>query len=98
MELILEMNRRALLKTSALIAGSAFAGRVVGQKGGMPPASPEVNISTGRIRGSVNRGVFVFKGIPYGADTAPRRFMSPIPPTPWGGIRETNIFGPRAPQ
>jgi para-nitrobenzyl esterase len=50
------------------------------------------------VRGSIDRGIRVFKGIPYGADTAPRRFMAPIPPLPWIGIRNTTNFGPRAPQ
>ncbi len=54
--------------------------------------------SSGRVRGYIDNSIHVFKGIPYGADTAPRRFMPPIPPKPWEGIRLALEFGPRAPQ
>ena len=46
----------------------------------------------------MDRGIYAFRGIPYGADTAPRRFMAPVAPKPWAGIREATEFGPRAPQ
>jgi para-nitrobenzyl esterase len=59
---------------------------------------PVAATNAGKIRGFMDRGIHVFKGIPYGADTAPRRFMAPIPPEPWTGIRLAVEFGPRAPQ
>ncbi len=46
----------------------------------------------------MDRGICVFKGIAYGADTAPRRFMAPVPPKSWAGVREAIEFGARAPQ
>ena len=60
--------------------------------------SSEASTTTGRVRGSIDRGVHVFKGIPYGADTALHRFMPASPAAPWAGIREAISFGPRAPQ
>jgi para-nitrobenzyl esterase len=54
--------------------------------------------SAGQIRGRKVNGVFVFKGVPYGADTAKRRFQSPALPVPWTGIRDCIEFGPIAPQ
>jgi para-nitrobenzyl esterase len=50
------------------------------------------------VRGFVDQGVNVFKGISYGADTASRRFMGPVKPVAWAGIREAVAFGPQAPQ
>lgn len=89
------MNRRTLLQQSALLAGAAFSGRVFASSA---PIAPVATTTCGKVRGYVDRGMFAFKSIPYGADTAPRRFMAPAPPLPWAGIRETTEFGPRAPQ
>jgi len=51
--------------------------------------SPIVEIASGKLRGAHDRGVFAFKGIPYGASTAGRnRFKPPQPPQPWTGMRD----------
>jgi para-nitrobenzyl esterase len=97
------MNRRVLLKRSALMAGAVFSPRIFGAPlSSAGPAGmsivPQANTKYGAVLGSVRSGVFTFKGIPYGADTSQRRFMAPIPPTPWTGVREATGFGPRAPQ
>jgi para-nitrobenzyl esterase len=63
------------------------------------PMTPVVQTASGRVRGSVRFGVNQFWGVPYAASTAgPNRFMPPIKPMPWTGVRECVEVGHRSPQ
>src|SRR5579859_1777743 len=62
-------------------------------------ASPIVQITAGKIRGSVQDRVNAFKGIPYGASTGDAgRFMPPAKPQAWTGVRDALELGPASPQ
>jgi para-nitrobenzyl esterase len=58
-----------------------------------------VETQGGRVRGSEERGVRVYRGIPYAAPTAGEgRWRAPRPAAPWPGVREARRPGPPAPQ
>ena len=58
-----------------------------------------VETDSGKVFGYVKDGVVSFRGIPYGASTAGKnRFMPPVKPEPWPGVRSALYWGPVAPQ
>lgn len=62
-------------------------------------AEPTAETRYGKVRGAVNEGISVFKGIPYGAPTSgANRFRKPQPPQAWSGIRDANAYPSMAPQ
>lgn len=52
----------------------------------------------GKIRGYADQGVNVFKGVPYGADTALTRYRPALPPVAWKGVKEALEYGASCPQ
>lgn len=48
----------------------------------------------GSVRGSEDRGIYVFKGIPYAAPpVGERRWRPPAAPAAWEGVRDATKFG-----
>jgi para-nitrobenzyl esterase len=57
-------------------------------------AATVAETTAGKIRGFERNGIYIFKGVPYGASTAgERRFMPPARPEPWKGIRNALQYG-----
>jgi len=60
---------------------------------------PVVETASGKLRGSIHKGIYSFKGIPYGADTGgANRFLPPQPLAPWAGVRSSLTWGWVSPQ
>ena len=87
--------RGAVAKASATTSAFAASGNPI--RTGMNTAIVET--AYGKAAGYIDHGVYVYKGIPYGASTAGAgRFKAPQPPKPWTGVRSSRGFGPQAPQ
>jgi para-nitrobenzyl esterase len=89
-------TRRTLITGAAATAAYAalprtgFAGEA---------RSPVVATTNGKVRGYVQDGVSVFKGLRYGADTGgARRFMPPVRPQPWTEVKDALAYGPASMQ
>jgi para-nitrobenzyl esterase len=108
------VQRRALLKGAAALAcGAAAPGAVSGARaapahvqnsqGAAPLIARDgdavATTRAGTVAGYIRRGIFTFKGIPY-ADTCagPNRFMPPLKPKAWEGVRSARQYGYVAPQ
>jgi para-nitrobenzyl esterase len=85
------VSRRTVLATgAAAVAASAIARAA--------DAAPIAATRHGKVRGAIDQGINVFKGIRYGADTAPARFQPPRLPKPWHGVQDALAYGPGSPQ
>lgn len=60
--------------------------------------APTASTEYGAVSGVVEDGVVVFKGIPYGADTAATRFQPAADPAPWTEIRPALAYPDSTPQ
>ena len=62
-------------------------------------AAPTVTISQGSLRGSLDRGISIYRGIPFAAPpVGALRWRAPQAAPTWRGIRDATRFGPVCPQ
>lgn len=87
-----ELSRRGAVGAVGL-AGLAWSARAWSAA-----AAPVATTRHGRVRGYVDDGILVFRGVRYGADTGPRRFQPPAAPAPWREIADATAYGAACPQ
>lgn len=87
-----QLDRRMLL------SGAAATGLILASHAYAADDTPEAATQYGRVRGFVDGGMAVFRGIPYGAPTGGgSRFVAADPPKAWA-VRECRKFGDQCPQ
>ena len=81
------MNRSWAASLLAVVAMAAAA-----------PAMAQIaqaRVTGGTVAGTVERGLSMFKGVPFAAPpVGPLRWKAPQPVKPWTGTRQTTAFGP----
>jgi para-nitrobenzyl esterase len=97
------LGRRSWIKTAGTLALSkSLPAAPAATEGDSLIASSSVAVTetaSGKVRGFVRRGVYTFRGIPYGAPTSgERRFMPPAKPAPWKDVRSSLTYGYVSPQ
>jgi len=95
------IDRRSFIRygtvAASVLAGGRLAEALTQENKGAPGATVET--AAGKLRGLAQGKVSAFKGVPYGASTAGNlRFMPPVKPKPWTGVRDAFELGRRAPQ
>ena len=93
------MSRRRFL-SSVPLAATGLVGMSRSASGwgrGRVEADVVVETASGKVRGTTEDGVRVFRGIPYaGRVSGDRRFRRPAPLEPWTGLRDAIRLGPPA--
>ncbi|KLJ00087.1 carboxylesterase/lipase family protein [Luteimonas sp. FCS-9] len=87
-------HRRRWLQAGALAGAFAALPAALAAN----PRTTVARVAGGRIGGAIEDGVHVFRGVRYGADTAPRRFMPAAPAPAWRGVHDALDYGASAPQ
>lgn len=86
------LDRRGFLSGVALLSGGL---PLLAET--KPKATVIAKTTHGQVRGAVQDGLNIFKGIPYaGAPAGEFRFKAAPPLQPWSGVRDALTYGPQS--
>lgn len=89
----MSVTRRGIITAGSVLTGVGLINLPV--FAGVAP-SPVATTANGKVCGGAERGVNVFRSIPYGGCVSSpfNRFKAPPPAPSWTGIREATAYGP----
>lgn len=93
------MEASVFSRREVLIGATAMAVVAATSSGAIPTdSSPVAATTAGKVRGTIKEGIACFRGVRYGATTEGRRFLPPLAPSPWQGVRDALEFPAQSPQ
>ncbi|CAN5195179.1 carboxylesterase/lipase family protein [soil metagenome] len=87
------LDRRALIAGAGGLIVSACAKPIPAEG-----SNPVATTVAGKVRGDVQSGVNVFKGVRYGLSTAGARFLAPTKPQHWSDVKDALEYDNSSPQ
>lgn len=94
-----DIDRRSVQTGAITLGAGVWASKGMAMQTSDSQRTAAVPTSNGPVRGSVERGIQVFKGLRYGTPTGgPNRFMPPQKPAAWTEVADALAYGNSAPQ
>ncbi len=84
--------KKLTFKICLLLFGASFS--MIAQEVKTGSDVPAINTENGKVRGYIENGINIYKGIPY---AKAERFEAAVKPDSWEGVKSTTMFGPVAP-